>query len=31
MPNYIGKIPQAPYGFKIVYDAASGTVKVVKQ
>ena len=31
MPNYIGKIPQAPYGFKIVYDADSGTVKVVKQ
>ena len=31
MPNYIGKIPQAPYGSKIVYDAASGTVKVVKQ
>jgi Tfp pilus assembly protein PilF len=31
MPNYIGKIPQAPYGSKIVYDAGSGTVKVVKQ
>ncbi len=31
MPNYIGKIPNAPYGFKIVYDAATGTVKVVKQ
>jgi Tfp pilus assembly protein PilF len=31
MPNYIGKIPQAPYGSKIVYDASSGTVKVVKQ
>ncbi len=24
-------IPEAPYGTKIVYDAASGTVKVVKQ
>ena len=24
-------IPEAPYGSKIVYDAASGTVKVVKQ
>ena len=31
MPNYIGKIPQAPYGSKIVYDPNSGTVKVVKQ
>jgi hypothetical protein len=31
MPNYIGKIPRAPYGSKIVYDAATGTVKVVKQ
>jgi ABC-type glycerol-3-phosphate transport system substrate-binding protein len=31
MPNYVGKIPQAPYGSKIVYDASSGTVRVVKQ
>ena len=31
MPNYIGEIPRAPYGSKIVYDASSGTVKVVKQ
>ena len=31
MPNYVGKIPQAPYGSKIVYDASSGTVTVVKQ
>jgi hypothetical protein len=31
VPNYIGKIPKAPYGSKIVYDAGSGTVKVVKQ
>ena len=31
MPNYIGKIPKAPYGSKIVYDPNSGTVKVVKQ
>jgi hypothetical protein len=31
VPNYVGKIPDAPYGSKIVYDADSGTVKVVKQ
>ena len=31
VPNYVGKIPAAPYGSKIVYDASSGTVKVVKQ
>ena len=31
MPNYVGKMPQAPYGSKIVYDPNSGTVKVVKQ
>jgi len=31
VPNYLGKIPQAPYGYKIVYDATAGTVKVVKQ
>ena len=31
VPNYVGKIPEAPYGSKIVYDASSGTVKVVKQ
>ena len=29
MPNYIGKIPDAPYGSKIVYDPNTGTVKVV--
>ena len=29
--HYLGKIPDAPYGYKIVYDAASGTVQVVKQ
>ena len=28
--HYIREIPQAPYGMKIVYDAATGTVKVVK-
>src|SRR5271170_227201 len=31
VPNYIGKIPDAPYGSKIAYDANSGTVKVVQQ
>jgi len=31
VPNYVGKIPTPPYGYKIVYDANSGTVKVVNQ
>ncbi len=31
VPNYVGKMPQAPYGSKIVYDTNSGTVTVVKQ
>ena len=31
MPNYIGEIPRAPYGSKIVYDPNTGEVKVVKQ
>ncbi len=29
--KYIGNIPDAPYGMKIVYDASAGQVKVVKQ
>ncbi len=29
--KYLPKIPDAPYGTKLVYDANSGTVKVVKQ
>lgn len=29
--RYIGKIPDAPYGSKIVYDAKTGQVKVVPQ
>ena len=29
--HYLGKIPVAPYGYKIVYDATVGTIKVVKQ
>lgn len=31
IPNYLGKMPQAPYGYKIVYDATNGTISVVKQ
>ncbi|HEY3931250.1 MAG TPA: hypothetical protein VGM58_02660 [Verrucomicrobiae bacterium] len=31
IPTYLGKMPQAPYGYKIIYDANSGTIKVVKQ
>jgi hypothetical protein len=31
VPNYVAKIPDAPLGSKIVYDPASGTVKVVQQ
>jgi len=29
--KYIPKLPPAPYGMKLDYDAASGKVKVVKQ
>lgn len=31
VPNYLGKVPAAPLGYKITYDAGTGTVKVVKQ
>ena len=31
IPNYLGKMPVAPFGYKINYDAASGTIKVVPQ
>jgi uncharacterized lipoprotein YajG len=31
VPNYLAKIPEAPYGYKIVYDPTNGTVSVVKQ
>ena len=31
VPNYVAKIPDAPIGSKIVYDATAGTVKVVQQ
>ncbi|HLP75874.1 MAG TPA: hypothetical protein VK327_03075 [Candidatus Paceibacterota bacterium] len=29
--KFLGKIPEAPYGMKIVYDPTTGQVKVVKQ
>jgi hypothetical protein len=29
--HYLGKIPEAPFGYKIVYDATAGTIKVVKE
>jgi hypothetical protein len=29
VPNYIGKLPETPYGTKLDYDATAGTVKVV--
>ena len=31
IPNYLAKIPPVPYGYKLVYDTNSYTVKVVKQ
>ena len=31
IPDYLTKMPQAPYGYKIVDDAASHAIKVVKQ
>ena len=30
-PNYVAKIPAPPYGYKIVYDAGNGTVRVIPQ
>jgi hypothetical protein len=29
--KYIPKIPEVPHGMKIDYDAATGSVKIVKQ
>jgi len=29
--HYLGKIPVAPFGYKIIYDATAGAIKVVKQ
>ncbi len=31
VPNYVGKLPPVPYGYKLAYDPAAGSVKVVKQ
>jgi PBP1b-binding outer membrane lipoprotein LpoB len=31
VPNYVAKIPAAPHGSQIIYDATNGTVKVVAQ
>jgi hypothetical protein len=31
VPNYVAKLPTPPYGYKLDYDASSGTVKVVPQ
>jgi hypothetical protein len=29
--HYLGKMPEAPFGYKVVYDATNGTISVVKQ
>jgi len=29
VPNYIGKLPETPFGTKLEYDATAGTVKIV--
>jgi hypothetical protein len=29
--HYLGKVPDAPFGYKIVYDATNGTIQVVKK
>ena len=31
VPNYVGKLPTPPFGYRLDYDAATGTAKVVKQ
>jgi hypothetical protein len=31
IPNYLAKMPAVPFGYKLVYDTNSYTVKVVKQ
>lgn len=31
IPNYLGKMPVVPFGYKLLYDTNSYTVKVVKQ
>ena len=30
-PNYVGKIPEPPIGYKLDYDATKGEVKIVAQ
>jgi hypothetical protein len=30
-PSYIGKVPEAPAGYKFNYDSSSGTVTLVQQ
>lgn len=30
-PNYVAKLPEPPFGYKLNYDPNSGTVTVVKQ
>ena len=31
VPNYVGKLPETPYGTKLDYDPNTGQVKVVNQ
>jgi hypothetical protein len=31
IPNYVAQLPTPPFGYKLDYDANSGTVKVVSQ
>ena len=31
VPKYIGKLPEAPLGYKLSYDATKGEVSVVRQ
>jgi hypothetical protein len=31
VPKYVGKIPDAPLGYKISYDATKGEVSVVRE
>lgn len=31
IPTYLAKLPEVPYGYKLVYDTTTYTVKVVKQ
>jgi hypothetical protein len=31
VPKYIPRIPEVPYGMKLVYDADAGSVRIVKE